>query len=792
MDIRSMVKGALRRMRGGRTYALVPTMPAKDKKAKEIGRSGTKQFGGFIVEDQNTDFIGQNAIRIYEEMRKTDATVAGTLRALRLPILAAEWRIDTADKEDDQANEIAEFVRSNLFDTLEGGFHAFLRQALTHLDFGFSYFEKVYEVKDGGEVRLRKLAQRLQTAHWKWMMDDDPTTPGVTQVLLSVDRRQDPDAKLNPQIPMSKLVLFTHDKEGDNHEGVSVLRSAYKHFHFKDTLYRIDGVKHERGAGVLVIKVPKGATQKALDAAEELGENFKENDKSYIVQPDGWETSLLSDGIKDQTGGLMASVGHHDRMIMTNILAQFLDLGSDAKGSFALSKDQTSFFAMILMDIAANVSCVMNDQCIKELVDLNYGPQEKYPTLCSSKIGDTDVAVMAEALSKLCTSGLIKKDPQLFTWIHDTFGLPKVSPEDFEADATDPNAKPGDEEPAMDPVTGEPIVQPAVDPKTGKPLPPAKTGKPAAEKPPNPSGVGEPAEYSEMKYWRPLTAAEKRVSFPEIGKFFDDSESEIAAELAKLTDAQKAKLLKDSERIIAENDVAAVNDIALPGETAIAGQIADQAKAAFEKGKAMAAGEMGVAIPVTTAYAKKHLAAKIELYMKRRADAITDPVKARLLHLMNNDVGKAAALFDIEKTIQKNATTVNDGLSARVGVEFFNEGRYLTFDDMKEQLHGLQRSEILDEKTCTMCMSLDGRVVSASDPFAQIDQVHDGCRGGWVGILKTDADLPAVKPIPKTLLDRFERTDGIPSTNAFDQPPKPVVTKDSRAARKIKDGDLEV
>lgn len=788
MGLKSRIVGAWRRATGQRTFTVRPAMPASTgKHAGEIGRSGTRQYGGFVFEDENPDFNGRRAIEIYEQMRKTDATVAAVLEALKLPIMSAEARIDTADKTDDLQNEIAEFVRSNLFDTLEGGWREFLRQSLSHLDFGFAYFEKVYEIKDG-QVRLKKLAQRLQTAHWKWMMDDQPTVPGVTQLISCVDNRQDPDAPSQPQIPMEKLVCFTNRKEGDNYEGISVLRSAYKHFHFKDTLYRIDGTKHERGAGILVIELPQTATDTDREDAAEMGENFKVNDKSYIVKPHGWGVTLLSDGIKDQTSSLMTSVEHHDRMIMLNVLAQFLGLGSSDKGSFSLSKDQTSFFAMALTGIVNAICNVINTQLIKQLVDLNYGEQEAYPTLCFSKIGDTNLDVMSNVILRLKQAGVVKVDAQFLTWVADTFGLPKLTPEDFEEEdgdgPIDPNADPeGGEGGPVDPATGARTA-----PGARRTAPPPVRGQDPAKAPQE----GEEGELAEMRFWRPLTEAEKRVKFFDIARQFDESEDDVADALKKLTEEQKRKLLKKASSIIDADDIGAVSDLALPDEAAVAGVLTDKAKDALEKGKAAAAGEMGVSIPTTTSYAKKVLAGKIALYAKRRGDSITDAVRQRLLNLMNNDVGKAKALFELEKIIDQNANAANNALAGKVGVEFFNEGRYLTFDDMKDQLHGLQRSEILDDRTCATCMSLDGRVISASDPFGQIDQIHDWCRGMWVGIAKSDKDLPPAKALPKSILNRFDLSDGVPATNAYNPMEKPIVTKGSRVERKIRDGELDV
>lgn len=62
------------------------------------------------------------------------------------------------------------------------------------------------------------------------------------------------------------------------------------------------------------------------------------------------------------------------------------------------------------------------------------------------------------------------------------------------------------------------------------------------------------------------------------------------------------------------------------------------------------------------------------------------------------------------------------------------------------------------------------------------------CRGMWVAILKTDADLPPAKALPKYVTDRFETVGGVPSKNEYRPFPTARIAKGSRADIKAKDG----
>lgn len=962
--------------------SIVPSGVTIRNKTRELGGTGTQNYHGYITEDFNPKFIGDSAISIYDEMRKTDGTVAGVIRALKLPIMSAEYTIESADSSDDKQNEIAEFVRKNLFEGLEGGFRQFLHEALNYFVFGFYYFEKVYKVEDG-MVKLRKLAPRLPSAHYRWVMDSNPNVPGVTQLLPSITNGS-PTNNTKPEIPMDKLVLFTNEKEGDNYEGTSILRSAYKHFYLKDSLYRIDGIKHERGAGILKIKLPAGSSNEDQDKAEELGENFKINEQAFIVLPNNeWDAELMTSGISDQSAALMESVKHHDRMITTNILAQFLDLGSSSGGSYSLSKDQSSFFGLAVQSIGEYVSEVINEQIIKELVRMNYGEQEAYPRFNFPAIGEVDYTEMATVIEKLLTAGVVKNDAQLKVFVHKMFGLPDVSLEDFEdeedAELNDLLADlavleselaglPSDgSEMPQEEMTDEEMMNKAKElPEEqkaelteafefvakGQPLsaetkkkisealkkggtadPESLQGKydrddeissrsfniadakrriqelrdtikafqetskgiknRSAKRAFNASikakvaemrtmiavGVAgikaergkikerkdeirdehhqekaiereqkmrdrlqnkqdkineriqaakdslmnaktpeardriraridemmeehdeidqqlrsaQPLSLAERGYFRQLTLAENRVKFADVENFFDNIEKGLSDYLDELTATQKKQLMAEIKRILDSEDIGAVADLAIPGNAELLEELKKRAKEALEEGKKTAALEVGGTIPVTSNFTKKVLEAKVALAIKIRTSALEDTIKARLVDLMNNDVGKAAAMFELEQIIDDTAEKANDLLVGKIGIDFFDEGRALTFEDMTDQLHALQRSEILDDVTCAMCMSLDGRVLAATDPFTKIGQIHTHCRGIWVGVLKTDAELPNITPLPKSIKNKFETIEGVPSINNFKQIKVPVVRKGSRLDRKIKDGDIEI
>ena len=734
-----------------------PTPPQRlgGVNTRELGESGTENYHGFITQDYNNKFHGSKAIAIYDEMRSSDATVNAVLKALKLPILSTPWSIESADVEDQAANDQAELVRDT-FERLEGGFKNHLREALASLDFGFYYFEKVYTLR-AGRVVLQKLAPRIPTAHYKWETSD-PNIPGVMQMLPMT---ASPGKTTTPSIPFTKLVLYTNEKEGDNFEGRSILRTAYKHWFLKNMLYKLDGIKHERGAGILVIGLPEGSSDEDKTDAENMGKNFKVNEQAYIIKPSKeWEVEMLTAGIESQSGPLMESVRHHDRMILQNILAQFLDLGSGKTGSFSLSKDQSSFFTLALRAIAEQIEEVVNDQIIKQLIDFNWGKQEMYPVFRFQQVGDVDYTEMSEVLERLMNAGLVKKDPELMSWVTKTFGLPERTPEDFEDEEDD------DEEPPKPPQT-----------------PPEGDGEAEDD---------QDAEMAEGNYFRKLTNAEERVELADIDSYLSDEENTLQNILDEVAQDQKDSILKDIEAILTAGTIAAVSGLTLKNNAKATAAINESAKRAVEKGKATAAKEVGISIPPSNNAAKQATALRVELLMAKRKSEIENALKNSLITIIQSGVGTKPALLELEGVVDKLLKQSNTAIKGSVIVDAFDAGRDGVFERARADIHGLQRSEVLDTKTCNMCLTLDGRVFSANDQFTKLGAVHDNCRGIWVAILKTDEKLPPVKTLPKTLKNKFQTVEGVPTRNNFDQMKKPIIRKGSRLEQKVKDGKLEV
>lgn len=396
------------------------------KQLKSVyGDSGTERYSGFFLEEPNSQWRDLNRVDNVEEMRRTDSTIKAVLNAIKSPMMATEWRIEGGD---DQQRE---FVEKCLFN-MKRTWKDFIREAFAYLDFGFYVFELIFDHVDG-RIGIIDLAPRIPKSINSWELKNGQF--GITQYLRTDKPQNTTDEKLQLEIPGEKLLVLTNDKEGDDVTGQSVLRPAYKHYKYKDILYRIQGIAAERyGVGVPVLYMPNPGPE-TKDQAESMLQNLRSNEKAYLFFPwsqDEGKLEILTPKGNPQGIQIKDAIEHHDRRMLMSVLAGFLGLGNDATGSFALSKDQSSFFLKHVEDHATYFAEQVSKQVIERMINIAFGKQKIYPYLTYNPLGDIDFKEMSEVLKTLIDSGLIEANNKMRKFTNSMFQLPEVTPEEEE------------------------------------------------------------------------------------------------------------------------------------------------------------------------------------------------------------------------------------------------------------------------------------------------------------------------------------------------------------------------
>jgi hypothetical protein len=407
----------------------IPKFSNSDLKQR-YGSTGTENYSGYFTEEYNLDWRDERRVEIVERMRRGNGVISAILKAVKTPINSTEWYIQAAS---DDAKDIAikEEVERQLFGMPQRGFRDFIRESLTHLDFGHAVFEKIWYQDSEGRLCLKDLAPRIQHSILRWLTNDG--FPGITQYIRS-DQQYETDREYvsSLSIPLSKLVIFTHEKEGNDLTGIPIIRPAYTHWYYADNLYKLQAISLERfGVGVIDIKHTQGVSDADKASMEELAENLYTNEKGYLLHSDAFTFDIKSPSSGSQEQ-FERAISHHNRMMMLSVLAEFLDLGSGNTGSFALSEDQSSFFLQHVGQIAEYMREVINREIIEDIVNFNFGVQENYPTIEYQALGNVNYKEMASVFKDLTAAGVLQTDPELYQFVRNLFQFPELSKEQME------------------------------------------------------------------------------------------------------------------------------------------------------------------------------------------------------------------------------------------------------------------------------------------------------------------------------------------------------------------------
>lgn len=419
---------------------------------REIGASGLKRSGGYIQEEWLPQLSGRKALQVYREMKDNDATIGAILYAADMLIRQVDWSVEPAGgSRDDLAN--AEFLKSAMAD-MSHTWPEFLSEVMSMLPFGFSVFEVVYKRREGdvrdptrrslyhdGRIGWRKFAIRAQESITEWDFGEDGGLKGFWQ-------QPPPDYRLC-YIPIEKALLFRTSSERNNPEGRSILRSAYRSWYMLKRIQEIEAIGIERDlAGLPIIEVPPDLLKPSASPEEkamvqallEVVTQVRRDQKEGVVMPaeeignqkTGFRFRLLSTGGRRQFD-TNAIIRRYELNIAMSALTQFLFLGTQGVGSFALASSQTNLFAMALGAYMDSVAAVLNRFAVPRLFALNGLPTDRMPRIVHGDMEAPSAEEVARIIQSMAQAGaMLFPNRELETAILRLLKLPGPPPDDEE------------------------------------------------------------------------------------------------------------------------------------------------------------------------------------------------------------------------------------------------------------------------------------------------------------------------------------------------------------------------
>ena len=408
----------------------------------EYGRIGQYRYGGVFYEEFLPELRGKRGIETYKEMAENDEIVGAILFAVEMLIRQADFYIEpaSASRADQKA---AEFVESCMND-MQQSWADTISEIISFLSFGWSQHEIVYKRRMGstrdprtnskyndGLIGWRKLPIRAQETlyEWKYESDDSDELIGMVQ--------SPPPTYGQILIPIDKALHFVTRSRKGNPEGRSILRNAYRAYYFRKRIQEIEGIGIERDlAGFPVIYGPEGVDiwdaedeemRQALTNAERLVTEIRRDAREGIVMPAGWKLELLSSGSRRQFDTNQVIERYDNRIAMT-VLADFILMGHQNVGSFALSSDKTKLFSVAIGSYLQIICEAFNDQAIPRLIRMNeshFQGISDFPKMKNRDIETPNLANLSNYVKELTGIGILTPDANLEDYLRRAGNLPE-------------------------------------------------------------------------------------------------------------------------------------------------------------------------------------------------------------------------------------------------------------------------------------------------------------------------------------------------------------------------------
>jgi hypothetical protein len=436
----------------------------------KLEEGGQRRYGGIFYEEFLSELRGRKGAEVFTEMSNNDETIGAILFAIEMLVRQASWNVEPGGSTA-KDREAAEFVKSCM-DDMQQTWIDTISEILSFLTYGWSFHEIVYKRRmgrtkdnrtsskyDDGLIGWMKLPIRSQETLYQWEYDDQDNLIGMTQM-------PPPDFGLIT-IPMNKAMLFRTRSRKDNPEGRSILRTAYRSWYFKRRIQEIEGIGIERDlAGLPVITTPEGMDiwdkddedMNAIRAGlEAMVKNIRRDSTEGLVLPFGYTFELTSTGGSRQfdTNSIIA---RYDTKISQTVLADFIQLGHESVGSFALSSDKTNLFSMAICAFLDIICQTFNSQGIPALIDINgdyFAGVTDYPRLTHGDIEDVDLATMATFIKDMTSIGVIIPDESLEDYVRQLGKLPKRTTDTVPMEARRAAQQQGNEPPEPETAAGK-------------------------------------------------------------------------------------------------------------------------------------------------------------------------------------------------------------------------------------------------------------------------------------------------------------------------------------------------
>lgn len=418
-------------------------MPQSSKPSTgEIGSHGLAVYSGRVYEEWKKELVGSYGVNVYREMYDTDAVVGAIFFTINTILSQAKYKIV---KGKGRKAVAAKKLLEDLLEDMDHSFHQFVAEALSMLQFGWSWHEIVYKRRDDGRWGWSKFSFRSQDTLDSWHFDATETD------ILGMIQKVSTKSLETATIPRSKSIHCRTSTLKNNPEGRSVLRSAYRAYYFKKRLEEIEAIGIERDlAGLPVIRLPpeflsstaSEAQRSAVESYKDIVKKIRRDESEGLVfpaketkdgKPTGYDIELMASSGKRQMN-VSETIKRYDQRIAMSLLCQFILLGTERAGSFALVDRQATIFTQALQSFLIKIADAFNKDAVLPLMLINGFEAKAAPKIQFDQLDDVSLNTIATFVNQLVGANVLTPDDDLETYLRELAdfpphnGKPRVKP----------------------------------------------------------------------------------------------------------------------------------------------------------------------------------------------------------------------------------------------------------------------------------------------------------------------------------------------------------------------------
>ena len=419
--------------------------PRRIEPTDTLGVPGAALYGGYVQERERSSDLASHDSRYqtYADILSNTSIVAAGVRYFVNLVGGAAWSF--APSEADVGGEYAERTEAMLTRDPVTPWHRVIRRAAMYRFYGFSSQEWTAGRRDDGWLTFADIAPRAQSTIERW--DVDPTGVMLGAIQIS------PQTHREIYLPREKLLYIVDDTLSDSPEGLGLFRHLVSPARRLSRYEQLEGFGFETDLrGIPIGRAPfseLAAMQERGELSEVQRQQMEEplrrfvenhvrtpklglildsmvyrtlNEAETPSQVRRWDVDMFK-GSASSFAENAAAIERLNREIARILGVEQLLLGA-GQGSYALSRDKTHQFYLLVDGALTEIREAVERDLLRTLWMLNGWPSEMMPELRTEAVQYTDIQQIGATLRDMATAGaLLDENDPVIGEVRDLMGV---------------------------------------------------------------------------------------------------------------------------------------------------------------------------------------------------------------------------------------------------------------------------------------------------------------------------------------------------------------------------------